>query len=761
MNSHIIAFLTGLWLEPSLSSSNSCFTTLKNIKKRFPLKATLHHSYPILPPQRLYSQHSFHYTPAGNCLDAVEIGDQTVVMHIAYTSGDQRVVASRLMPGWYYQTDELIENNSCFHLEKQGNVLLDQHVYQVVSKALHNDVNVLVRTPTTVQLFGWKQTGFKKENQKILSCSVTSDAALSNVVPGFCSLVTVTGKVTLHDSNATHPVWTTHCRDTKEILNAPARIFRCGFGRHPLFLLVGNESSVYLYDTRVHPNSRRTIFDIKKVQDCVSIHEDICSFVSSVDQPHMYMVMNESVYVVDDRQIKTPLMHWRHMLPKRPIFSTLKKLNSLEMLILSNSQNKEVCMISNVWEYGRQLCHGVSVPCHFSILHDTRTFAHSHGLWFTNQVQQRLEDSKWLGMTSVLHPHEHDCLLFLSMHSCGDIFLNTFQNSYLKTDLTRLSENEQGLATLRKWETDVVNVSTHNWSCHNTNFFDVTAFCHQLLRSPFSQHSEKILAGLPEIKLKNYSISYMNIKGSAKNEWDEQVFSNSENSTNKCLRHKPNEVIKNYNAKKSISETSYIWNLKDQVHKCKTHLTRKSTVSAAWNKSLMETYVVDPFLDPSVDLPMHFSDACTEDSLNKFFPGSVLLDLKTDKIKKCNDFLSPKIINLWIEKELNLKYERLGIDEHEAYNNGQLSGSSDVIKVPEKKYAFRYHTSPLDLTRLSGNLSTYQPSHNRSDQRPEMGTVDESYSYPPRTTLDIQTELHAKSKKNTKKLKKKKRLDGF
>lgn len=749
--------MNSLWLEPSISSSSSCFDTLKDIQKKFPLQDTLQHSYPVLQPQKLYSQHNFQYTLAGNCLDAVEIGGQTMVVHVKYSSNDQAVVASRLVPGRYFQNDKLMEGDPYFHLERQNDVLLDQDVYQVVAKALHNDVQVLVRTPTTVQLSSLRQTGFGKENLETLSGSITSDAALSNAQPGLWSLVTVTGKVTLHDADAKQPVWTTHCKESKGIVNAPDRIFKCGFGRHPLFLFVGNENSVYLYDTRVHPDSYRTLFDSRKIKD----DEHICSFVSSGDQPHLYLVMNESVYVVDDRQQKTPLMHWRHMLSNSPTFSTINKLDSLELLILSNSQNKEVGMISSEWECGGQQCHGVSVPCHFSFLHDTSAFAHSHGLWFTNQVQERLEDSVWLGMTSLPHPFENNSSLFLSMYSSGDIFLNTFQTSYTNSHSTVFSEDEQELIILRKWETDVVDISTHSWSYHNVNYFDVTDFCQQIYSRPISRHVEKMLATLPNIRLSNSSFNSVEINGLVKNEKKEQEFSNSENST-KCSKNISYGKKNNHGLTKSESETRFIWNLKDQVLKSKSLWQTKFTGCAAWSKSLMETYIIDPILDPSIDLPLLFRDSCTEDSLGKFLPGSLLLDMKMDKIKRCKDFLSPRIISLWLDgKNINIKYEGLRIGESETCSTGRLSGLLGATEVPEIKNEFQYHNAPLDIARLSAKLSAYHPDNNSANQSLEVDKLCESHTYPSQTTLEISVNSHGRSKRTAKKLKKKKRLDGF
>lgn len=764
----MIAFITGLWLECSKPSLSSSFTTLKNIQKKFPLQATKQHSYPILHPQRFYSQHNFQYTSPGNCLDAVEISGHTMVVHVEYSNNDKTVVASRLVPGRYFQNDKLMVGDTYFHLDRQNDVSFDQYVYQVVAKALHNDVHVLVRTPFSVQVSGLRQTGFLKESFEILSGSITSDAALSNVLPGMWSLVTVTGKVTFHDINDEKPVWTTHCKEPKTIMNQPTQIFKCGFGRHPFILLVGNERSVYLYDTRVHPNSCRTLFDLKKVKDDASIHEDICCFVSSDDQPHLYLVMNESVYVMDDRQQNIPLMHWRHLLPDRPTFSTLKKLDSLELLILSNSQNKEVCMISSEWEYGRQQCHGVSVPFHFSILHDTSTFAHSHGLWFTNQVQERLEESVFLGTTSLSNPVENGSLLFLSMYNNGDIFLNTFRNSYTKTDSTVFNEDEEGLiknedrlVILKKWETDVVDISTQSWSYHNINYFDVTDFSHQILNRPSTRHVEEMLGGLPDIKLSKSNTNSMEINGSVKNERNEQVFSNSKNSimySKKISDKKKN----NQSTIKSASETSYIWNLKGQVLKCKSLRPKKSTGCAAWNESLMETYITDPMLDPSFDLPLHSRDFYTEDSLCKFLPESVLLDLKMDKIKSCKDFLSPKIILMWLDgKNINIKFKEIRIDGCEPHNTGRLSGLLRVTDVLEKKQEFQYHTAPLDLARLSVKLNAYQAHHNRINQSPDVDKLYESYTYPPQITLENTTNLHGKSMSTVKIRKKKKRLDGF
>lgn len=666
-----------------------------------------------------------------------------MVVHVEYSSNDQAVVASRLVPGKYFQNDKLMDGDPYFHLERQNDVLLDQYVHQVVGKGVHNNFLVLVRTPNTVKLSSLRQTGFGEENVEIESGSITSDAALSNAQPGLWSLITVNGKVTLHDSDAKQPVWTTHCKETKGIVNTPNRKFKCEFGRHPLFLFVGNENSVNLYDTRMPPNSHRTLFDLRKISDNLSIHEDICSFALSGYQPHLYLVMNESVFVIDDRQQKSPLMQWRHMLSNSPTFSTVNKLDSHELLILSDSQNKEVGIISSGWE---QQCHGVSVPCHFSILHDTSAFAHSHGLWFTNQVQERLEDSMWRGVTSL---SENNNLLFLSMYSNGDIFLNTFQTSDTNPESTVFSEDEQGLILLRKWEEDVVDISTHSWSYHDVNYFNVTNFCHQVFRKP-SRHVEEILATLPNIRLGSSSFNSVDI-----NEKEEKENSNSENNA-KCSQSRSCGKKNNHGLTKSESGTSFIWNLKDQVLKFKSLKPAKLTECAAWNKSLMETYIIDPILDPSVDLPLHFRDSCAEDSMGKFLPESVLRDMKMDKMKRCKDFLSPRLISLWLDgKNINIKYEGLRTGESEICSTGRLS----ALLGGTEKNEFQYHTAPLDIARLSAKPSAYQPGYNGEDQNLEVEKLCESYTS--QTALENSVNLHGRSKRMAKKLKKKKRLDGF
>lgn len=690
----------------------------------------------------------------------VEIGGQTVVVHVDLSSDSQQaVVVSRLMPGRYYQNDEPMKDYPFFHLEKQDNVLVDQYVYQVLSKSFHNDVCVLVRTPTTVHLAGLGQPGFTKDKLET-GGSLTSDASLNNVLPGLWSLVTVNGEVTLHDAEARQPLWMTQCRESKKVKNESAGIFKCDFGRHPLYLFVGNESSLWLYDTRMHPDDHKPLFDIKKVKNYVSCHEHICSFVPANDQPHLYLVMDESVYVVDDRQRKAPLMHWRHMLPERPTLSTLKRLDSLEILMLSCTQNKEVCMISSEWECGRQQCHGVSLPRHFPTHRDTAAFAHSHSLWFTNQVQERLEDSTWLGMALLPHPAENGSLLFLSLHSSGDIFSHSFQTLHTKADSAITLEDKQGQAILSKWEKDVVEVSTHNWSSQNVKCFDVTGFFHQVLNKPSSRHVEDMLAGLPEIKFshQNGRTESMEIIGSSKTGKDKPISTNSERSAKICCKKiSKGKKSTDCNEKDSQKKISYIWNLKDQVQKCKSHWASKSKRGAEWNNSLMETYVIDPILDPSGDLPVHLNDSCTEDSLSKFLPSNMITDLKLDKIKSCADFLSTKVISLWLgENNPNIRDEKAEIEGDGTFDE-RLSNLIGV-QASTRRHGFQYNTAPVDLTDLSARLATSWHHCVRDDQNPEFC---EGSAYPPEVIQEYSQKMSFKSKEISKKLKKRKRVDGF
>ncbi|KAG0726674.1 TATA box-binding protein-associated factor, RNA polymerase I, subunit C [Chionoecetes opilio] len=749
--------LEGLWSQPSGFPSSSSFTTSKDVQKKFPLRAACQYSYPLLQPQRSYCRDSVEQSLVGNCLAVAQMGGESVVVHVDPSRDTQQaVVASRLVPGSYYQKDELTKD-AFYHLEKWNDVLVDQHVYQIVSKSLHNDVHVLVRSPTTVHLAGLGQTHSTKDKVGTLGGSLTSDAALSSVLPGLWSLVTVKGEVTLHDAEVRKPLWRAHYRGRKKVKKKPASAFRCDFGRHPLNIFVGDESSLCLYDTRVQPNLNRPLFDKKKVKDCVPFHEEICSFVPAYDQPHLYLIMDESVYVLDDRQSKTPLMHWRHMLPGRPSLSTLSRLDSLEILMLSCTQNKEVCMIASEWESERQQCHGVGVPRHFPTLRDTAAFAHSHSLWFTNQVQERLEDSTWLGTASLPHPAEKANLLFLSLHSTGDIFSHSFQTLNTKITSAITSEDNQGKAILSKWETDVLEASVHNWSSQNAKFFDVTGFFHQDLNKPSSKHAEDLLIGLPEINVHhlNASTDQVETKGSSKTGKDTQIATNYKKGAKthgeKISKGKKSTIC---NEKESQKDISHIWNLKDHIRKCRSQWASKSSRFAAWNKSLMESYVTDPSVNPSEDLPVHLSDSTTEDILNKFLPRDIIANLKIDKIKNCEDFLSLKIASLWLDESgSSIKNEE---DETEGHgtSDGRLSKLIG-IQSSTRRRGFQYHTAPVDLFEVSAKLSTAGQHPGKGDHSPE------SSAHPTRPEAEGGEKVPSKSKQTLKKAKKRKRVDGF
>ena len=750
----LIISSTGSWIQSSGTPSNSCFSTLKDIQRKFPLRAACQYSYPLLQPPRSYCHKSVHHSLIGNCLDVVEVGGEATVVHVdPSTDNQQAVIASRLVQGRYYQKDQPISADPFFHLEKQYNVLQDQNVYQIVSKSLDNDVHVLVRSPTTVHLAVLGQAGFVIDKQETLDGLLTSDAAVSHLLPGLWSLVTLRGQVTLHDAEARKPIWMTHYRESKKFKNESASTFRCDFGRHPLHLFVGNETSLRFYDMRMHSDEYRSLFDIKNKYVFDKGH--ICSFVPSNEQPHFYLVMDECVYVVDDRQPKTPLMYWRHMLQERPTLSTLHRLGSLEILMLSCTQSKEVCMISSKWEGGRQQCQGVSLPRHFPILRDTANFAHSHSLWFTNQVQERLEGSAWLGTATLPHPAQNGSLLFLSLHNSGDIFSHSFQTLHLKDNSAINLEDQQGEAILSQWEKDVVEVSTHSWSSQNVKCFDVTGFFNQVLNKPSARYVEEMLAGLPEVKFNhmNGSTNSMGIKGSSKTDKNKQISTNCEKSAKSChKKDNKGEISADCNEKESLQKIGYIWNLREQIQTCKSRWISKSKGCAAWNYSLMENYVIDPILDPSVNLPI--TGAITEDSLSKFLPRSIITDLKMNKIKNCDDFLSSKIQSLWLgENNSNNKKEET---KKEGYGASD-SRLSNLIGIPTstRKHGFQYHTAPVDLSDVSASLTT-SSHHVRDEQSPE---PPES-SHPSEAIQESKKEP-IKSKDTFKKIKKRKRVDGF
>ncbi|XP_045130872.1 uncharacterized protein LOC123515979 [Portunus trituberculatus] len=754
-----LAQCTDLQMESSKAPSSSCFTTLKDIQKKFPLKTTCQFSYPLLHPQRSYSHSCVQHPLVGNCIDVVEVGDQSTVVHVDLTSAKQQaVVASRLRPGRYYQKDEPITDDPFFHLEKQDNILVD-HVYQVVSKSYHNDVHVLVRCPTAVHVAALGQSGFARDTIKSFDSSLTSDAALSSIVPGLWSLVTANGEVSLFDAEAREPLWMTCCLRSRNSKNESARTFGCDFGRHPLNLFVRNEGQLWLYDTRKSPDFPGPLFDLKKIEEYASAQENICSFIPCSDQPHVYIVMDESVYVVDDRQPKTPVMHWRHMLPESPTFSALKRFESLEILMLSCTQNKEISMICSEWECGMQQCFGVGLPHHFPTVRDTAAFAHSRCLWFTSQVQERLEESTWLGTALLSHPVESDRLLFISLHNTGDIFSHPFQSLQTKTNSTLSIEKKQGETMLDKWERDVVEVSTHNWLFQNVKYFDVSGFFHQVLNKQSCGYVEEILDGLPEIKLnhlndKTNSSNSMQILASKTNK-NKQVSPNTKKAAKSCLKIiEKVEKSTDCNGENFHKKTSNIWNLKDQVQKYKSNWASKSSRARSWNRSLMDAYVIDPNADPFCDRYIHSNDSVTENCLNKFLPKDMIADLKIDKIKSCEDFLASKITSLWLgEHNTSVRDEKAGIEQHETFDKRL----SNLIGIPttKRKHGFQYHTAPVDLSDVSARLNMLYQVRNEPSPEPY-----ETSGYPSASILESSQSASVKSKGTLKK-KKKKRLDGF
>lgn len=739
---------TDLQMQSSSVPSTSCFTTLKDVQKKFPLRTTCQFSYPLLGPQKSHSHSCVEHALVGNRLDVVEVGGQTTVVHVDLPSDKQQaVVASTLRPGRYYQKAEPIADDPFFHLEKQENISVD-HVYQVVSKSVHNDVHVLVRCPTTVHLVGLGQSGFARSEMKSFDDSLTSDASLSSVVPGVWSVVTAAGELSLYEAESRDPLWMIHCQQSRNSKNESAKIFSCEFGRHPLHLYVKNERQLWLYDTRKPPQAQRPLFDLRKIQDYVSAQESICSFVPGEDRPHVYLVMDESVYVVDDRQPKTPAMHWRHMLPERPAFSAIKKLESLEILMLSCTQNKEVCMICSEWECGGQQCHGVGVPRHFPTVRDTATFAHSSRLWFTNQVQERLEETTWLGTASLSHPVESDSLLFISLHNSGDMFAHPFQSLETKGNSAVSIEDKQGEAVLSKWERDVVEVSTHHWPSQNLKCYDVSGFFHKVLGKSSCGYVEEMLSGLPEIEFnhlnnKTNSMRSKQILQSSKAGKNKQVSLNTKKPAKTC--HKRTSDCQD---KDSHKKTSNIWNLKAQVQKYRSNGLSKSSKPGAWNKSLMEAYIIDPFADPLCDLPLHLSNSLTEDSLSKFLPKDMIADLKINKIKSFEDSLSSKITSLWLsENDSSVREEDGSIDT-------RLS-SLVGVSTTTKGHGFQYSTAPIDFTDVSARLSMLYQGRNEPSPEP-----CETSGYLSVAILDSSQSVPAKSKSTLKK-QKKKRVDGF
>ncbi|KAG7155847.1 hypothetical protein Hamer_G019261, partial [Homarus americanus] len=505
------------------------YRTQKDIERKFPLKRTLEFAYPLLSPKKIVSPSKVinsKHSVIGNCLDMMELNGIIYLIHPVWKNDQQQVVASRLSQGGIFcEPSESLEKKNFFKLKKFAHVSQDETISQIVSKEVNNNGYIVIQSQRNAELvsLGERQE-FTSSKCDIINNSLISDVDLNDTLPGVWSLASSNGEIYLHDANVERCTWSINLKNKWN--ESDLSNYQCNFGRHPMSLMVGNESAIWVCDTRIHvdaihkkqhgvnDNTLRTLLEVREMKKYFADFEKISSFSKLGDMPYVYVVAGSSVFVMDERNCKMPIMNWRHMLYEMPSYTSRLKFGDLDFLMLANKQEKKVSVITSEWitDNYNTWCRGVSLPKHFSIACDTLNFAHKQNLWFGNQVQERF-DSSWAGVTSCVNPNDKAGMLFFSLYGNGDIFSQEFRVDQNDTGLPH-SEPEDitqyGKDILSRWEEKTVEVSVNKLPNKSFSYYSALPFYQRVTNKTISKELDElcgsgpdfddILEGLPDIE---------------------------------------------------------------------------------------------------------------------------------------------------------------------------------------------------------------------------------------------------------------------
>lgn len=674
---------------------------------------------------------------------------QTLVVHLGWKMEEQHVVASRLKKGIYYEESESQEDNLYFKLKKYAYFPHNETVCQIVAKEVNNIGCVLLRSETDAQLISLQveEQGVKSTKCDVFNSSLTTDVALSDTLPGVWALACANGEVFLENAQGENFLW--HTSFQKKRVTPHMSFYHCDFGKHPLSLIVGNESTIWVCDTRIKAKTNicnelkkgsavRTVLEVQEMRKYFSTFEEICSFTHIKRLPYMYVVTADSIYVMDERYCKMPVMIWKHMLMKRPSYTSIQKFGDMEFLMLANSHEKKVSVISNEWVTNNynSWCRGVSLPKHFLIAEDTINFAHRQDLWFRHQVQDRLESS-WVGVTSFVHPNDNSSMLFLSSYSNGDIFSQGFKVSQGHSEgspqYIPVEDTQCGKEILSRWEEDTVKASMNKSLGDNVTYFDASSFYQRVLSKSISREIEEMFEGLP--------VPITDDPGGKGADTDCRSNRSKANAINKKDIWYVRELVLKFKNRKKNRKAG--------------NTNKQNSSPKHWIDSLLDNYISDNYVSVQKDLAISGCSEDASDILGNYLPRKMTSFLKLENLKNCQDYLAPRILSVW-------KGGEAGSDSS---SSGPCNSSS--------KPAFHYHTAPFDMTQLSSLPSKLQmEAHHDSMEVPDLNLEDLSQSSQVSQDMskvsrgasqfsENNLSSERKSKTTNKKKTKKKRVDGF
>lgn len=597
-----------------LSCKSNCyrFQSLKNNGGAFPLKKTFSFAYPLSFPNNTRNSADFWNNVAvdqdrGNCLDVLEMGEEKAVVYPNNEDGNHGINIYRLEGGSNIIENDVSNNCGFYRLEKHAGYTSPFPTYQVVASYVNNSAYVLTRSKKQIGVFSLRGNSSKgKFYQNVCSkTSTLTGADLSDVLPGYYTVASESGKLLVKDAGSKNPdaVWA--CNFQEEMTSKKCS-FHCEFGRHPLSVLVNNKSSLWLCDTRISGQTsnscKRLLLNTSSMKKFISGIEEISVFSQCEELPYLYVITSKGVLVYDERYNKTPSMMWQHRLKNVPSFVTTQKFGDSEAVMLSGKENNEVCIILNDWVHSgsSSWCTSKSLPKHFNIAQDTINFTHSEEISFTHEAYDHVS-SNCIGLASFIPSKNENEMCLLNLNKYGDVFSQHFKLSESSDDLVNKEDIEIGKRILSHWQ-DHVNSTAEKAEQHQ--YMEGSQFLQKLVKrdSVIATSLCEMFMGLPDFAI------------------DEKECTNESTSEN-------------------------VWDLRLNIKKVKKGKQSQQQKQKEWLQSLVDEYLIDD----SVKCKNKVSPTKKHKQIDRYFPRKIANAQKTDFSNAPKDPLTTKLLIPWTE----------------------------------------------------------------------------------------------------------------
>lgn len=689
--------------QPSTSSKSYRFQGLKGNVGVSPLRKSFSFAYPLLLPSsdiKLSTDDVTMDKYRGNSLDIMDMGGEMTVVYPQCEDFGRWIYACRLKENSVILERADPDNHKFYRLEKYAGCVTHFDTYQVAAKCVNNTGYILARSRNQIDVYSLSGNS---EKGKIYPYThrnelTVTGADLSDVLPGYYTGASENGSVFVQDVESKAPFWECNFQDEKTSTECS---FHCEFGRHPLSLLVKNESSLWLCDARVSgkrsSGGKRLLLDTNSMRKFIPGEEELHLFSQIEGMPYLYVITSTSVFVYDERYNKIPHMIWQHMLKSAPSFVTKQRFGDFEAVLLSGREKSEVCTIVNEWVHGgsSSWCRSKSLPKHVTIAEDTINFTHSEEISVNVEALEHVS-STYIGITSFLHSKNKNEMSLLSLNKYGDIFSQHFKFSENSDDIVDKEDIETGKKILNHWQ-EHINSNKEKVEGHQHS--EGSQFLQKLVQNDGTTitRAHEMFLGLPDFATEEAACAERN---SFENIWDIQG------------------IIKKVRRSKLVKQQS----------------------QKEWLQSIVKEYIVDD----SVKCADNTSPSAKKHrQIDRYFPRKIAKTQNIDFSNAPKDSLTSKLLLPWTE---NIPAGR-GF----CYHTAPLAFNR-MSQIPSKMK----HLDSLQSDDV--NFDMYESSTESVDDEPvntPKATIDDTQHFQVSQILSQQVIKPQKKKSN------KRRVDGF